>query len=87
VTLSSAISDNVVELHVSDQGAGFPGEFLPRAFERFSRGDAARGRGGTGLGLSIVDAIARAHGGSAHIANHTATGADVWLELSYVRGR
>jgi signal transduction histidine kinase len=87
VTLSSAISGDVVELHVSDQGAGFPGELLPRAFERFSRGDVARGRGGAGLGLSIVDAIARAHGGSAHIANHTATGADVWLELSCVGGR
>jgi signal transduction histidine kinase len=87
VTLSSAIWGDVVELHVSDQGAGFPGEFLPRAFERFSRGDAARGRGGAGLGLSIVDAIARAHGGSAHVANQTARGADVWLELAHVSGR
>jgi signal transduction histidine kinase len=87
VTLSAAISGDLLELHVTDQGAGVPGEFLPRAFERFSRGDAARGRGGAGLGLSIVDAIARAHGGSAHIANHTTIGADVWLELSHVTDR
>ena len=87
VTLSAAISGDRVELHVTDQGVGVPGEFLPRAFERFSRGDAARGRGGAGLGLSIVDAIVRAHGGSAHIANHTTKGADVWLELSYASDR
>jgi hypothetical protein len=29
--------------------------------------------------LAIVDAIARAHGGSAHAVNLTSGGADVWL--------
>ena len=43
--------------------------FLETAFEPFSRGETARGRGGAGLGLAIVDVIARAHGGSAHAAN------------------
>jgi signal transduction histidine kinase len=81
VTLSAAVSDQHVQLHVADEGAGFPHAFLPRAFERFSRADEARGRGGAGLGLSIVQAIARAHGGSAHIANLPAGGADAWLEL------
>jgi heavy metal sensor kinase len=70
-----------VELHVTDEGAGFEAEFLPHAFERFSRSDEARGRGGTGLGLAIVDAIARGHGGRAHAANRDGGGADVWLSL------
>jgi heavy metal sensor kinase len=70
-----------IELHVSDLGPGFPPEFLDMAFERFSRADTARTRGGTGLGLAIVDAIARAHGGSAHAANNPDGGADVWIEL------
>ena len=60
---------------------GFPPEFVERAFERFSRADAARGDGGTGLGLAIVDAIARAHGGSAHAANVDGSGAEVWVSL------
>ena len=71
----------VVVLKVSDEGAGFPPDFVPHAFERFSRADAARSGGGAGLGLAIVDAIARAHGGTAHAANAADGGADVWLVL------
>jgi two-component system, OmpR family, sensor kinase len=70
-----------VELHVGDQGDGFPPELLERAFERFSRGDPGRSGEGTGLGLAIVAAIARAHGGSAGARNQPGGGADVWISL------
>jgi two-component system, OmpR family, sensor kinase len=70
-----------IGLHVGDQGAGFPPEFLAQAFERFSRADAARGRGGSGLGLAIVETIALAHGGRAGATNDPAGGADVWIEI------
>jgi signal transduction histidine kinase len=66
---------------VTDEGVGFPDDFLPHAFERFSRADAARGRGGSGLGLGIVDTIATAHGGAAHATNRPGGGADVSLTL------
>ena len=81
IVLRAGARDGVVELHVVDEGDGFPPEFVPRAFERFSRADAARGDGGTGLGLAIVDAIARAHGGSAQAANRDGRGADVWISI------
>ena len=81
VELAAHDRDGTIELHVTDEGAGFDAEFLPHAFERFSRHDEARGRGGTGLGLAIVDAIARSHGGSAHAANRDGGGADIWLSL------
>jgi signal transduction histidine kinase len=55
-------------LEVSDAGPGFAPSLRERAFERFARGDAARGRDGTGLGLAIVRAIAEAHGGTSEIA-------------------
>jgi signal transduction histidine kinase len=80
VRLSARRVDGTVELHVEDHGPGFPDAFIAHAFERFTRGDAARSRGGTGLGLAIVDAIARGHGGSAH-ARNTDDGSDVWLKL------
>jgi signal transduction histidine kinase len=70
-----------VELHVRDEGAGLQQELAERAFEPFSRGDAARTGPGVGLGLAIVDVIARGHGGSPHAA-----GADVWIELPSGRG-
>jgi two-component system OmpR family sensor kinase len=73
--------DGHVEFHVVDEGPGFPPEFVPRAFERFSRADEARSGGGAGLGLAIVDVIARAHGGSAHAVNRDGGGTDVWLSL------
>ena len=53
---------------VHDDGPGFAPELAPRAFERFTRGDAARTRaGGAGLGLSMVEAIVAAHGGSVEL--------------------
>jgi heavy metal sensor kinase len=81
VELAARERDGTVELHVTDEGVGLDAEFLPHAFERFSRHDEARGRGGTGLGLAIVDAIARGHGGTAYAANRSGGGADVWLSL------
>jgi two-component system, OmpR family, sensor kinase len=69
-----------VELHVRDEGPGFSQGFVRHAFEPFTRDDPARLGPGAGLGLAIVDVIARAHGGTAHVANRDG-GADAWLEL------
>jgi two-component system, OmpR family, sensor kinase len=88
IELRAAGSERAVELHVSDAGAGFPDSFLPRAFDRFSRGSRGRAGGGTGLGLAIVAAIARAHGGEVGAANGGPLGgADVWLTLPAAEAR
>ena len=81
ILLRATPSDGLVELHVTDEGSGFPPEFLERAFERFARADLARSRGGAGLGLSIVQMIAEAHGGIARVANRGRGGADVWIAI------
>jgi len=53
-----------VRLVVADDGPGMPAEFIPRAFNRFSRADPVRRpHRGTGLGLAIVSAaVAEARG-------------------------
>lgn len=58
-------------LTVADSGPGMPESFLPVAFDRFSRPDAARAahNGGSGLGLAIVHAIVQAARGTVTLTN------------------
>jgi signal transduction histidine kinase len=81
VTVSAVRENGTAELHVVDQGRGFGPDFLPQAFERFTRADEGREGDGCGLGLAIVATIARAHHGSARAANTPGGGADVWISL------
>jgi signal transduction histidine kinase len=85
VTLAVEPRGEGIEVHVRDDGPGFPDDFVAHAFERFTRADTARGRGGAGLGLAIVAAIARGHGGAAHARNRPEGGADVWIDLPAAR--
>ncbi len=53
-------------VEVEDQGPGIAPELLHHVFDRFRRGDKARGgrQSGAGLGLSIAQAIVQGHDGS-----------------------
>ena len=68
VRLTAAADGDGVVFRVADEGPGPPPAFVPHAFERFSRADDARSGDGAGLGLALVDAVARAHGGTATVA-------------------
>jgi signal transduction histidine kinase len=86
VLIAARTADGAVELHVQDEGPGLPADFVPLAFHRFSRADESHEGAGAGLGLAIVDAIAAAHGGSAHVGARARDGgsdqtADVWISL------
>lgn len=76
-------NDERLLLSIADDGSGFPTDFIDRAFEPFTRVDAARGRsgGGAGLGLAIVKAVAESHGGSSVASNRPEGGAVVSIEV------
>jgi heavy metal sensor kinase len=63
------------EIRVVDDGPGIAAEVQERVFERFFRGDPARGRveptetSGAGLGLAIARRIAEAHGGTLQLVS------------------
>jgi two-component system, OmpR family, sensor kinase len=83
VSIAAERDDGSLRLEVRDSGPGFPPDFLPVAFEAFTRPDAARSRpyGGVGLGLAIVAAVAQAHGGSVRADNLPGGGAVVILSI------
>ena len=60
-----------IVLRVTDTGPGMAEDFLPHAFDRFSRPDDSRtaSTGGSGLGLALVQAIAIAANGTVHLQN------------------
>ncbi|MEH6782146.1 MAG: HAMP domain-containing sensor histidine kinase [Rhodoglobus sp.] len=71
VVASLVQDESSLRLEVIDSGPGMPEEFIPIAFDRFSRPDSSRteSTGGSGLGLALVNAIASAAGGSATVEN------------------
>ena len=82
ITLSVQQRDELIELHVTDEGPGFAAELIGQPFERFARGARARSREpGSGLGLALVEALAGAHGGYASARNRPEGGADAWIAL------
>ena len=74
VELALRNDGEVLEAQVIDDGPGVPENFLPKAFDRFSRPDESRttGRGGSGLGLALVRAIVESAGGTAQLRNESA---------------
>jgi two-component system sensor histidine kinase SenX3 len=83
VSVSSTLTDGIVEIIVADQGIGIPEGEQDRIFERFYRVDPARSRetGGTGLGLSIVKHVASKHGGEVKVWSSPNVGSSFALRL------
>ena len=67
--------NQAIVLRITDTGPGMAEDFLPHAFDRFSRPDDSRtaSTGGSGLGLALVHAIATAANGTVQLQN-TASG-------------
>lgn len=81
VAVEVAPVSSVARLVVRDTGAGITAQDLPRVFERFWRGESARGVGGSGLGLPIVAELVQAHGGRVTVDSDPGEGTRVTVEL------
>lgn len=77
------LDENLVEVVVTDQGAGIAVEEQERIFERFYRVDTARSRatGGTGLGLAIVKHVVDNHGGQVSVWSEVGRGSTFTISL------
>ena len=73
VTLDLRQLDEGLRVVVTDTGTGISHDFLPLAFDRFSRPDSSRARssGGSGLGLALVQALVDRARGSVSLENGT----------------
>jgi signal transduction histidine kinase len=90
VTLKSSVSNNIVRLSISDQGAGINASDIPHIFERFYRADRSRTKdservGGYGLGLSIAKRIADLHHGDISVESAPAKGTTFKIKLPAVQ--
>ena len=65
----------VVEIAVSDDGAGVAPQDRERIFEPYVRGDDARESDGLGLGLAICRRLVEAHGGTIGVSEGSGGGA------------
>lgn len=78
VTVSLETEQDAAVLTVEDDGPGFASDILPHLFERRVKGKESLGHG---LGLAFIEAVARAHGGSAVAANRMEGGARLEVRL------
>ncbi|MNZ63481.1 Alkaline phosphatase synthesis sensor protein PhoR [compost metagenome] len=78
--------DKRVELSVFDTGVGIAEEHLDKIFDRFYRGDKARGRngGGSGLGLAIAKWIVEQHNGFIRVQSTLGEGSVFLVHLPIV---
>lgn len=79
------LEDDVLELHVTDAGAGVERADRDRVFEPFFQGRNAEENVGSGLGLSLVQQISRYHGGNARCVDRVDGGSKFLVRIPRIR--
>lgn len=82
-TVHITSTDEIVQLHFTDNGPGMDSTVASRIFDPFF---TTKGIGrGTGLGLSVAHGIAQNHGGMIYVERTDASGTTIAVELPFLR--
>jgi signal transduction histidine kinase len=83
ITLAAERRADVIRITVRDTGAGIDPADLPHIFDRFYRGDDARGtnEGESGLGLAIAKSLVEAHCGTITVSSALGEGSTFVIAL------
>jgi signal transduction histidine kinase len=81
VTVTAAVHGPDVALGIQDSGPGIAPDQLPRIFERFAQGDAARTARGSGLGLAIAKALVDGQKGTLTVKTRVGAGSRFTVTL------
>jgi signal transduction histidine kinase len=74
VRITSKIANDLLEIHVIDQGKGVPEADREKIFDRFERSAHTSQVSGLGLGLYIVHQFVKSHGGSVKVVSEVNEG-------------
>ncbi|MBP7477914.1 MAG: DUF4118 domain-containing protein [Chitinophagales bacterium] len=80
IQIELSAQTNLCHITISDNGEGFPPEFIDKSFEKFYRLPNTK-TGGSGLGLSIAKGFTEAMGGSIQLENISSGGARFTLRI------
>lgn len=81
VRVRESVDRASLNVEVADTGSGISHDLLPRAFDRFVKGEGSMG---SGLGLAICRDVVEAHGGKISIASEAGQGTSVRFSLPAV---
>ncbi len=83
VQVSIVKTDDVIEIHILDNGNGIPPDKMELLFSPFERLESSRNRdsGGLGLGMAIARSVVRSHGGEIELENIKNKGLDAVIVL------
>ena len=88
IIIDVQLQGDILNIKLTDQGAGFSPDNIVHVFDKFYRGKSAK-TGGAGLGLSIVKGFVEAHKGQVIVYNHPSKGAvfeiEIPVEISNIR--
>ena len=86
VTIQYNLEKNIVEVSISDSGAGIHPDILPNLFNKFAtRGPKTESWKGNGLGLYLCRGIINAHGGHIVAYNNKESGATIKFTIPIMR--